>query len=98
MVDGGARCGPNFGYCTGTPSNAIYCNEDNGWCGDLDEHKNAQLSTTYDLSAYTTCLEQQPSKFTEFFSLKEMKKNEVKRGTLFYCISTSFDSKSEAIS
>jgi hypothetical protein len=40
------RCGPLFGkqVC----DSGYYCNEENGYCGDTDAHKNAQASTEYD--------------------------------------------------
>merc|ERR1712087_683865 len=48
------RCGPhvNDQICT---SEAIYCNEANGWCGNTDAHKNAQLSTAYDFQVPGRC-------------------------------------------
>jgi len=33
------------------PAGAIYCNEANGWCGNTEEHRNAQPSTEYDFIA-----------------------------------------------
>ena len=46
-VDG--RCGQLFGgqvcNCNG---GKIYCNMDNGWCGDSDAHKHAQRGDEYD--------------------------------------------------
>ena len=47
----GGRCGPLFGNVRCNPnlqSNAIYCNEDCGECGDTDAYKNAQTSDIYD--------------------------------------------------
>jgi len=68
---GGDRCGPDFGgaKCGGgggvgfepVPTYARYCNEDLGWCGDTDEHMNAQPSTAYDfVSVCDACA---PGKF-----------------------------------
>lgn len=52
------RCGPKFGNvkCGGggetpEPAWALYCNEDNGWCGSGDTHKDAQESDAYDFVA-----------------------------------------------
>ena len=52
------RCGPQFNNitCGGggaepIPSWAVYCNEENGWCGITDAHRNAQASTAYDFEA-----------------------------------------------
>ena len=45
------RCGPLFGgvRCNkALTSNAVYCNQDNGWCGDTNEHQNAQSRDIYD--------------------------------------------------
>jgi hypothetical protein len=69
LIDGDGRCGPLFDgmYCTDTTDFTIYCNEINGWCGNTDEHKNAQPSTAYDAATYTQCLEQRASKFTADF-------------------------------
>jgi hypothetical protein len=48
----GGRCGPlhNNCVCTATlgPSVAVYCNEDNGWCGVTTAHRDAQISTAFD--------------------------------------------------
>ena len=30
------------------PADARFCNEDNGWCGNSNAHRDAQASTTYD--------------------------------------------------
>ena len=70
MIDGEGRCGPKFGdmYCTGNPAYAIYCNEDNGWCGNTHDHENEQMSTRYDAATYKKCLEEQSCKFTAFSS------------------------------
>jgi hypothetical protein len=55
------RCGPHYSHrkCGGggdlpEPAWALYCNEDNGWCGDTVAHKNAQASNTYDFVYPTT--------------------------------------------
>jgi hypothetical protein len=41
------RCGPLFGTrCA--EERYPWCNEDNGFCGDTEEHRNAQASTRYD--------------------------------------------------
>eukprot|EP01047_Picozoa_sp_COSAG01_P081777 COSAG01_NODE_16442_length_1236_cov_1.753738_1_plen_302_part_00 len=49
----GGRCGPlhNNCVCTATlgPSVAVYCNEDNGWCGVTTAHRDAQISTAFGL-------------------------------------------------
>jgi hypothetical protein len=57
------RCGPLFNHvrCGGTgvteyPAGAIYCNEANGWCGNTEEHRNAQPSTEYDFIAASETL------------------------------------------
>ena len=49
------RCGPKFNnqFCSGN-SYHIYCNEDNGWCGDTQAHRNAQASTKYDARSLPT--------------------------------------------
>lgn len=54
------RCGASQGdkKCSGTPSWAIYCNEDNGWCGDTEAHRTMQPSDAYDMvkcSPSTAC-------------------------------------------
>ena len=41
------RCGPNFVHAS-CPEEGGFCNEDSGWCGTSDAHKNAQPTTTYD--------------------------------------------------
>eukprot|EP00964_Phaeocystis_antarctica_P079260 scaffold49377_cov48-Phaeocystis_antarctica.AAC.1 len=43
------RCGPSYGKCDCVEEPAaLYCNEDNFWCGNTDLHNNAQASTQYD--------------------------------------------------
>jgi hypothetical protein len=69
------RCGPLFNNirCGGTgatahPANAIYCNEEIGWCGDTEAHRNAQPSTAYDFvpkSANQSATAEPPSRFSE---------------------------------
>ena len=46
------RCGPSYGRCdcVEEPS-ALYCNEDNFWCGNTDTHRNVQASKQYDCNA-----------------------------------------------
>merc|ERR1712087_118187 len=44
-AENGGRCGPLFGSvrCNKLLKNyALYCNSDNGWCGDTSAHENAQ--------------------------------------------------------
>ena len=44
-VSSGSRCGPDYGggRCNKTVHpDAIYCNSENGWCGNTDAHKDAQ--------------------------------------------------------
>ena len=55
---GPGRCGPLAGYsrCGGggstpEPDYAIYCNEENGWCGDTTTHRDAQPGNSYDFLA-----------------------------------------------
>ena len=45
-----ARCGPKWGgRCNKNLKDwALYCNVDNGWCGDTEDHKNAQSGDEYD--------------------------------------------------
>jgi len=53
------RCGPQFrGHRCNKhlKSYALYCNTDNGWCGDTDAHKNAQSTDIYDFEP-TSCKE-----------------------------------------
>lgn len=46
----GGRCGPLFGHTScAHPGN--FCNEDNGWCGTTDAHRDLQSSTKYDYCA-----------------------------------------------
>merc|ERR1712062_453198 len=48
------RCGPKFEdrVCsTLYKSYGLYCNEDNGWCGETPAHRDAQASTKYDESS-----------------------------------------------
>ena len=40
------RCGPLFHM--NTCDHDKYCNEANGWCGESDVHRDAQISTAYD--------------------------------------------------
>ena len=50
-LDNSGRCGPLFDSVRCNPnleSWAIYCNEGNGWCGNTDDHKNAQESDKFD--------------------------------------------------
>lgn len=44
------RCGSSWGgRCNNNLVDyAVYCNEDNGWCGTTSEHKHAQSSDIYD--------------------------------------------------
>ena len=44
------RCGPSWGgRCNHNLADyAIYCNEDNGWCGSTSDHEHAQSSDMYD--------------------------------------------------
>ena len=44
------RCGPYYGgRCNkNLPSNAEYCNTENGWCGNTNAHKNAQPGDEFD--------------------------------------------------
>ena len=44
------RCGPSWGgRCNkNLVDYAVYCNEDNGWCGVSWDHKNATSSDIYD--------------------------------------------------
>jgi len=45
------RCGPLFDHsrCDNQRHSwALYCNEQNGWCGNTDAHRNAQASGKYD--------------------------------------------------
>jgi len=45
------RCGPLYNHQTCSTyynSNALYCNENNGWCGNTEAHRDAQTSTKYD--------------------------------------------------
>ena len=44
------RCGPNWGgRCDKNLEDwAVYCNLDNGWCGDAAAHMNAQSGDAYD--------------------------------------------------
>ena len=44
------RCGPSWGgRCNKKLADyAVYCNEENGWCGVTSAHKNAQYSDIYD--------------------------------------------------
>jgi hypothetical protein len=48
------RCGGTG--VTEYPAGAIYCNEANGWCGNTEEHRNAQPSTEYDFIAASETL------------------------------------------
>ena len=55
---GPGRCGPLAGYsrCGGggstpEPDHAIYCNEENGWCGNTLAHRDAQPGNSYDFLA-----------------------------------------------
>ena len=41
-------CGPKYGGMACRASTSPYCNEENGWCGIEDAHKNNQASTEYD--------------------------------------------------
>jgi len=43
------RCGPHFGkaFCGGR-KDAIWCNEESGWCGNTTAHRDAQQSNLYD--------------------------------------------------
>jgi len=53
---------------TAHPANAIYCNEEIGWCGDTEAHRNAQPSTAYDFvpkSANQSATAEPPSRFSE---------------------------------
>lgn len=47
------RCGPNKGYknC----ARWSYCNENTGWCGNSNAHRDAQASARYDMPAKETC-------------------------------------------
>ena len=47
----GTRCGPQFNQVCSGVDTAIFCNEDNGWCGNTAGHRDAQPSTAYDASA-----------------------------------------------
>jgi len=42
------RCGPKYSGCKCDLPTRRYCNENNGWCGNTDAHKNAQASEKYD--------------------------------------------------
>ena len=45
------RCGPDFGgRCNKSFNDTVflYCNTANGWCGNTDNHKNAQPGDEYD--------------------------------------------------
>lgn len=44
------RCGPTYGgRCNRDLAWwAVYCNEDNGWCGTTCRHKHAQSADRYD--------------------------------------------------
>merc|ERR1712150_136975 len=50
------RCGPLFSGrrcdCSGWE---IYCNTDNGWCGETDAHKDAQAGDQYDCRPSGRC-------------------------------------------
>ena len=69
------RCGPLFNNirCGGTgatahPANAIYCNEEIGWCGNTEGHRNAQPSTAFDFvaqSANQSATAEPPSRFSK---------------------------------
>ena len=56
--DNPGRCGPIFNYvrCNkNLKSWALYCNTDNGWCGDTPAHRDAQSSDAYDFAPTTSC-------------------------------------------
>ena len=43
------KCGPGFGRCNKLLGSwAIYCNTDNGQCGETDVHRDAQPGDEYD--------------------------------------------------
>jgi len=46
------KCGPLYynEYCY--DSTMPYCNEENGWCGASEDHKNHQDATTYDYASF----------------------------------------------
>ena len=49
------RCGPNRGgRCNKDLADyAVYCNLDNEWCGNSEDHKNAQAGDEYDWKSST---------------------------------------------
>jgi hypothetical protein len=51
-VKNNQKCGPLYynEYCY--DSSMPYCNEQNGWCGATEDHKNEQASTAYDYSSF----------------------------------------------
>lgn len=52
VCSGSERCGPNHGNMRcGGASWTIYCNTDNGWCGDTPGHRDAQEGSEYDCTA-----------------------------------------------
>ena len=50
------RCGPDYGRCNkDVREEAEYCNTENGWCGNSDAHKNAQIGDEYDWVSSSAC-------------------------------------------
>eukprot|EP01084_Bolivina_argentea_P027115 50416_1 len=53
------RCGPLWGYvrCNTALTLGIWCNEDNGWCGNTAAHRDLQSSDIYDFEP-TQCTDE----------------------------------------
>ena len=60
------RCGPSFGRCNRgltvkfTADNSaygVYCNSDNGWCGDTAAHRDGQSEDKYDFEPASCSLD-----------------------------------------
>ena len=44
-----AECGPGIGRCNkDIDEDSIYCNTENGWCGNTTAHRDAQPGDEYD--------------------------------------------------
>merc|ERR1712048_777352 len=52
----GGRCGPSYGRCNrALKSWAVYCNENNGWCGSKVSHAAATPGDMYDFEPEASC-------------------------------------------